>query len=789
VTEITEGGIIVLYEDGGAQMYTESDFEELCGSIEQGARRSKKKPKPQQLSQHRKRTRMPTPLTSSFGSSSSSVGKPVRFRKTCWAWLVKQGWQCVHGDGISNYHYVMPAAADTPKHDRVHGFDFFRTLDEVWAYVAPRTSSMFDSENHGNGGSDNGDGDDDTEFSEEWSTSGHRWIGVKLARWFASGIATGRVTRWLPAGERDEDAALWGMEHDDGDTEELEEWEVVEAIEMLHEQQEEQHAQEENEQLGTRTNKRKQPTATTPAPAGGQLIEVMCEQDSAYYAGKCMGYDAASDKHTIEYEDGSTEVLRLQREGGQADGASAIWRLCAKKKRISVGRGQGAISLLDGDNCNDYDTQDDICSSTQDGHKHTSKYRGVSWCKRRRNWLAVIRHTGKTHYIGCFDDEEEAARAYDRAARKHRGDKATLNFPAEGEKGVLDSKRSKYRGVYWDKSNSKWKAQIHQAGKRHSLGSFDDEEEAARAYDRAAKVHYGDTATLNFKHHHEEERECKEEEEEAKKSGGRPSSRKEGSWLSSSQTSKYRGVYWNKRDSKWNAQICQAGKQHSLGCFNDEEEAARAYDRAARAHRGDKATLNFPAEGEQGVDNGQTSKYRGVTWNKNSSKWIARIKHTGKHHHLGYFHDEEDAARAYNRAARAHTDDKAVPNFPAEADDEQEQAQEQAAAGPVEVYSWSGMYPSVVVALGFRLQVRRSGVAGAEAEEKIPEGTRSRGRKGKQLDHGVVVEEAGENTTWACELILRKRHASGSKVEYEVSRYYRNSVYRKVHVFGVKLVV
>ena len=34
-------------------------------------------------------------------------------------------------------------------------------------------------------------------------------------------------------------------------------------------------------------------------------------------------------------------------------------------------------------------------------------------------------------YLGRFASDEEAARAYDRAAIKHRKDKATLNFPHE----------------------------------------------------------------------------------------------------------------------------------------------------------------------------------------------------------------------------------------------------------------------------------------------------------------------------------------------------------------------
>jgi hypothetical protein len=128
--------------------------------------------------------------------------------------------------------------------------------------------------------------------------------------------------------------------------------------------------------------------------------------------------------------------------------------------------------------------------------------------------------------------------------------------------------------------------------------------------------------------------------------------------------SKYRGVSWLKRDSKWEARIMYDGKQHRLGYFEDEEEAARAYDSAERLKHGKKAQLNFPAEGESGSR--QSSKYRGVIWSKRDTiKWIARIHYDGKLHHLGCFEDEEEAAKAYDRAARLHKGGNALPNFPA----------------------------------------------------------------------------------------------------------------------------
>jgi hypothetical protein len=104
--------------------------------------------------------------------------------------------------------------------------------------------------------------------------------------------------------------------------------------------------------------------------------------------------------------------------------------------------------------------------------KQSSQYRGVSWQKTENKWRADIRYDGKNHTPGRFEDEEQAARAYDKAARAHHGEKAQLNFPAEGESGPR--KLSKYRGVYWCKRDNKWVARIRYDGKKHNLGSFED---------------------------------------------------------------------------------------------------------------------------------------------------------------------------------------------------------------------------------------------------------------------------------------------------------------------------
>ena len=57
--------------------------------------------------------------------------------------------------------------------------------------------------------------------------------------------------------------------------------------------------------------------------------------------------------------------------------------------------------------------------------------------------------------------------------------------------------RSRYKGVTEHKTG-KWQAHITASRKTYHLGSFDDEAEAALAYDRKAKELFGEFAYLNF---------------------------------------------------------------------------------------------------------------------------------------------------------------------------------------------------------------------------------------------------------------------------------------------------
>ena len=57
----------------------------------------------------------------------------------------------------------------------------------------------------------------------------------------------------------------------------------------------------------------------------------------------------------------------------------------------------------------------------------SSRFKGVSWDRRRRNWRACIKVDYRFVHLGNFTSEPAAANAYDQAALKYYGEFAKLN--------------------------------------------------------------------------------------------------------------------------------------------------------------------------------------------------------------------------------------------------------------------------------------------------------------------------------------------------------------------------
>jgi len=67
-------------------------------------------------------------------------------------------------------------------------------------------------------------------------------------------------------------------------------------------------------------------------------------------------------------------------------------------------------------------------SMNRRSNKNTSsKYKGVSWHKNAKKWMAKIKIDSKAKHLGYFQTESDAAKAYDKAALEHFGEFACLN--------------------------------------------------------------------------------------------------------------------------------------------------------------------------------------------------------------------------------------------------------------------------------------------------------------------------------------------------------------------------
>ena len=67
-----------------------------------------------------------------------------------------------------------------------------------------------------------------------------------------------------------------------------------------------------------------------------------------------------------------------------------------------------------------------------------------------------------------------------------------------------------------------------------------------------------------------------------------------------------------------------------------------------------------------------TSKYSGVSWDKNSKKWVVRLRYKENMHYGGYFNVEENAAMKVNLLCDEHEIDRKNPTINIDPDEIQQ---------------------------------------------------------------------------------------------------------------------
>jgi phage anti-repressor protein len=214
----------------------------------------------------------------------------------------------------------------------------------------------------------------------------------------------------------------------------------------------------------------------------------------------------------------------------------------------------------------------------------TGNYKGVCWSKEKQKWKAELKMAYKIAFLGYYSTELEGAKVYNDYAlymNNEMGANYSLNdiedyvttprnIPEENQQLITDKKTSKYNGVSYDSKRKYYVAGIKYKGKSYGLGNHKDEIECAKLYNQQV-LYYNENFNTEYelndipdyltiaKNIYQEIQDKKLEK----------------------KTCQYHGVTLSKRNGKYRVVLVHNKKQIHIGFFENELDAAKAYNQKA----------------------------------------------------------------------------------------------------------------------------------------------------------------------------------------------------------------
>lgn len=102
-------------------------------------------------------------------------------------------------------------------------------------------------------------------------------------------------------------------------------------------------------------------------------------------------------------------------------------------REVSGAKRGWVVNHRDFDGLNNQNINLDVCTYAENSRyrrrkpRASSRFKGVSWNRFHKLWVARIASEETNYYLGSFDDELAAARAYNAKAKELFGDFAYLN--------------------------------------------------------------------------------------------------------------------------------------------------------------------------------------------------------------------------------------------------------------------------------------------------------------------------------------------------------------------------